>query len=62
MLRQAREFIKKGQYDEAKRFINAASERNRQLELPGIEDEIRSLYKKLKKIRPKTKKVAAWAA
>ena len=61
-LNQALEFIKDGQYNEAKQLINNASEKNRQLELPGIEDEIRILYKKLKEIKPKTKKVAAWAA
>ncbi|WP_035264135.1 hypothetical protein [Desulfosarcina sp. BuS5] len=61
-LRQAREFIKNGQYDEAKQLINNASEKNRVLTLPGIEEEIRILYKKLKEIKSKTKKVAAWAA
>ncbi|MBL0699858.1 MAG: hypothetical protein JJV92_03120 [Desulfosarcina sp.] len=59
---QARDFIKAGKYSEAKQLISNASEKNRQLELPGIEEEIRVLYKRLKEIKSKTKKVAAWAA
>ena len=59
---QARDFIKYGKYNEAKQLINNASNKNRQLELPGIEEEIRVLYKRLKEIKSKTKKVAAWAA
>ena len=64
-LKQARELIKKGKIKEAKQIINDASGKNRQFELPGIEEEIRVLYKKLKEIKFKTKqanKIAAWAA
>ncbi len=63
-LKKARELIKKGKFREAKQVINDASEKNRQLELPGIGDEIRVLYKKLKGKRAKTEtteKIAAWA-
>ena len=63
-LKKAGELIKKGKFREAKQIINDASEKNRQLELPGIGDEIRVLYKRLKEKRAKTEtteKIAAWA-
>ncbi|MBL0699583.1 MAG: hypothetical protein JJV92_01720 [Desulfosarcina sp.] len=58
---QARDFIKDGKYSEAKQLLSNASEKNSHLVLPGVEGEIRILYKRLKEIKPKTKKVAAWA-
>jgi len=60
-LKKARELIKKEKFKEAKIAINDASMKNRQRGLPGIEDEVRVLYKELKGKRAKTKNVAQWA-